>query len=525
MPYRRRLACWVSWLCLFLISPGVASAEFVFGDLHAHSGLSDDATGAPDDFFAVARDVARLDFVALSDHDAFLDSNEWEILKSTAASFDRPGEFVAFSAVEWTHHWHMNIVFERDDEAMCNAVDCGFPSDFYEFYAPRVRAEAAAAHVNHPADLYKIDWLQIDDTITTSVEVWNTGGAGDNEPGFGNALWALRSGFRLGLVGVSDDHHTDERPMLLGTGLTGCDVAALTRADLLSALRERRCYATSGERIELDLRVDGAPMGAELARPLGASVPVAVDVRATATPVTIELLQDGDVVAKRRCETSLCSLADRVRLRQPTSFVYARVLQPEGERAWSSPVWLRGECADGGTACLASRLSPGGGPEADDCLAEWTLPWPPLLEPYHRGAGRVSCVDGDPRCDFGSAPGECTVRAGLCLAIDDRRTRGCRPEAPQSFEVIEPAETSSIDRDAASYQNRQALLASFHAMQTSEDRPACSPLSELRVPVGEQRFATRAEVEGRVDEDELFVECRSAPGPRRRLARGIAARD
>jgi len=100
---------------------------------------------------------------------------------ATASSFDRPGEFVAFSAVEWTHHWHMNAVFERHDEAMCDAVDCGFPPDFYEFYGPRVLAGAAAAHVNHPADIYKVDWLQIDDTVTTSVEVWNTGGEGDNE--------------------------------------------------------------------------------------------------------------------------------------------------------------------------------------------------------------------------------------------------------------------------------------------------------------------------------------------------------
>jgi hypothetical protein len=522
MTLRRLLLCWT--FCAGL-APLHASATFFFGDLHAHSGLSDDATGAPDDFFVAARDIARLDFVALSDHDAFLDQNEWGILKTTAASFDRPGEFVAFSAIEWTHHWHMNAVFERDDEAMCDAVDCGFPPDFYEFYGPRVHAGAAAAHVNHPADLYKVDWLQIDDTVTTSVEVWNTGGAGDNEPGFGNALWALRAGFRLGLVGVSDDHHTDERPMLLGTGLTGCDVDALTRADLLTALRDRRCYATSGERIELDLRVDGAPMGAELERPLGASVPVTVDIRATATPVAIELLHDGDVVARRRCGTALCSLSTRVRLRQPTSFVYARVVQPEGERAWSSPVWLRASCPDGGTSCLAARLAPGGGAEADDCITEWTLPWPPLLEPYHRGAGRVGCVDGDPRCDFGTTRGECTVRVGLCVAIEDRRTRGCAPVAPTAFEVLSPDEASPVDREAAAYQNRQALLATFHAMQTSDDRPACSPLSELRVPVGETRLRTRAEASGRVDEDELVVDCRTAPAPRRRLARGVAARD
>jgi hypothetical protein len=349
MVLRRLLSCCVSALC---IAPVAASADFFFGDLHAHSGLSDDATGAPDDFFVAARDLARLDFVALSDHDAFLDQNEWGILTTTAASFDRPGEFVAFSAVEWTHHWHMNAVFERDDEALCDAVDCGFPPDFYEFYGPRVHAGAAAAHVNHPADLYKVDWLQIDDTVTTSVEVWNTGGAGDNEPGFGNALWALRAGFRLGLVGVSDDHHIDERPMLLGTGLTGCDVDALTRADLLAALRERRCYATSGERIELDFRVDREPMGAELERSLGASVPATVEVRATATPVTIELLHDGEVVARRRCETALCSLAARVRRASSTRASFSRMASaPGAARSGSVPHVRRAARAASSRGC------------------------------------------------------------------------------------------------------------------------------------------------------------------------------
>src|SRR5258708_1836407 len=58
-----------------------AHATAYFGDLHAHSALSDDATNPPEQFFRVARDVAGLDFVVLSDHDAFLTDNEFEILK------------------------------------------------------------------------------------------------------------------------------------------------------------------------------------------------------------------------------------------------------------------------------------------------------------------------------------------------------------------------------------------------------------------------------------------------------------
>jgi len=46
-------------------APGPAVADVFFGDTHAHSGLSNDATGSPDGFFTVARDLAGLDFVVL----------------------------------------------------------------------------------------------------------------------------------------------------------------------------------------------------------------------------------------------------------------------------------------------------------------------------------------------------------------------------------------------------------------------------------------------------------------------------
>src|SRR5690606_24005658 len=115
--------------------------------------------------------------------------------------FDLPGRFVAFPGIEWTHHWHMNAYFRDDDAPYC--LRCPEAAEFYDFYRGLVLGNEAAAHVNHPADLFKVDWEQIDDHVTNAVEVWNTAGAGDNEPGFGNALWALRAGFRLGFVGVS----------------------------------------------------------------------------------------------------------------------------------------------------------------------------------------------------------------------------------------------------------------------------------------------------------------------------------
>jgi hypothetical protein len=498
--WRARVA--VALLPLLMLSPDARAAVY-FGDLHAHSALSDDASNSPDAFFRVARDVAGLDFVVLSDHDAFMSDNEAEILKTTAASFDVPGRFVAFPGIEWTHRWHMNAYFTRNDVPYC-LRDCPEAADFYEFYAPHVLAGEAAAHVNHPADLFKVDWEQIDDGITNGVEVWNTAGAGDNEPGFGNALWALRAGFRLGLVGVSDDHHSDAALPLLGTGLTGCPADALTRENLIAALRARRCWATTGERIVLELDVDGTPMGGELEAALDGRVQVTARAHGTRAGVVIELLRNGDVVARRRCGGTSCTLAADVAIVEPNTFLYTRSTQAGGDHAWSSPVWVRGACP-AGRSCLAARTATGGGTSDDDCLTEWLLPASPAFGVYSRARNRVRCTDGDPACDFGDEPGECVVRVGLCFAVDDQRLPGCAAAMPDAFDVIVPA--ASPDRATREFQNRATLRAAFHATRERAGSDVCSAASDLRVAVGSQRFEIESESAGRVDRDVLTVEC------------------
>jgi hypothetical protein len=492
-----------------------AAAEIFFGDLHAHSELSDDASNPPEAFFLTARDVAGLDFVVLSDHDIFLTADEWEILKATAASFDVPGRFVAFSAIEWSQDFHhLNVYFRGDDEEYCPLRECRQSADFYSFYGPRVLAGQAAAQVNHPADpFFLVPWNEMDDTITTSVEVWNSGSAGSHELRFGGSLWALRAGFRLGQVGVSDDHHSELSPPLLGTGLTGCHAAALTRADLLDALRARRCFATDGERIARDLEVDGTPMGGERSARIGERLAVRVEALATATPVVVEVVRNGDVVATRRCETPICDVSAAVRIVEPNTFVYARVAQAGDGHAWSSPVWVRGECAHG-TSCLQSRLVSGGGDGADDCLARWLV-----RDGAARSAGggtpRLVCRDGDPACDAGSEPDACTFELGLCFAIDAPTGGRCTAAAADGFEVLLPADAPRETADPDERETRQTLEAMFRATTTSTDKPGCTPPSSFRVPVGARRLQIRTTGDTRVDTDELVLEC-TAAGPTRR---------
>ena len=80
-----------------------------------------------------------------------------------------------------------------------------------------------------------------------------------------------RRGLKVGFIGGSDDH--SGRPGWSAAtvahhgvrgGLTAFLANDLTRETLWDALRARRCYGTTGERIILDVTVNGHPMGSEL---------------------------------------------------------------------------------------------------------------------------------------------------------------------------------------------------------------------------------------------------------------------
>lgn len=161
--------------------------------------------------------------------------------------------------------------------------------------------------------------------------------------------WA--TGHRIGVIGGSDNHFgtpglNDFAPTVPHhAGLAMVFAPRLEREAVFAALYDRRCYATTGARILLDVSVDGLTMGSEATRATGARLPISVTVSGTAAIAAIEVLKlEGDafVVLPGRLTRSgemdaTVAVDDMV---TASTLYYVRVQQADGEWAWTSPVWI-----------------------------------------------------------------------------------------------------------------------------------------------------------------------------------------
>lgn len=469
-------------------------------------------------FYIRARDASRLDFVVLSDHDIWVTQNEWATLTALADSFNDPGRFVTFLGIEWTHAYHMNVYFRGADGAFCNGEDggplCPKSQDFAAFYGPAVLAGEAGAHVNHPR--WRVPWHEVDTAVTPNAEMfnhwwdrlWNRDGAYDNERGFGTLLWALQAGHRLGFVGASDYHgYVWNGPV--GTGLTGCHVTNLTRDEVLDALRTRRCYATDGERIIVHFFVNGIAMGGQTTAPIGSAVTVTAVVSGTAVPTAIELVRNGVTVAtKTDCTNAVCVFSAPLTISDEYTFIYARVRQPAGRRAWTSPVWVRGTCETAAACPIERYVDDNTNAAADECIYRWRV-----QNAASRVDRLVTCSDGDPACDSGSTRNECTFRVGVCGGVTTGHSN-CPQAAVSELRLVRPS-AAEADTSDADLENRLTLLTAMRALGPTSPPGGCSPYVDIRVPLSQSSTLGRGsrwligegDSTGRRDRDTLRLHC------------------
>ena len=297
-----------------MLDPFAGPGQFFKGNLHTHSTRSD-AVRDPEAVCALYRD-AGYDFLALTDH--FLPKYGFPITDTRPFRTNRfttlLGAEVHAPATELGEPWHILAV--------------GLPEDFAptppEQRGPALAARCAEAGafvaIAHPA------WYGLTiadaDTIAAAhaVEIYNHTSAVKTDRGDGWALLdaMLARGRRL-LACATDDAHFRYNDFFGGWVMVKADT--LAPESLLEALKAGRYYSSQGPQIH--------------------ALAIGRD------EVAVECSPASTIMALGRGSGSATVFGDGLRAARlplqalkPGGYVRLVVVDAQGRRAWSNPVWL-----------------------------------------------------------------------------------------------------------------------------------------------------------------------------------------
>lgn len=288
------------------------SPMLFWGDLHGQTSHTV-GTGSLDEYLSFGRDAAALDFISWQGNDFQITDEDWTEVLEHIQRYHDPGRYVTFLGYEWSGltpaGGDHNFYFLGDSEPLHRSSHWLIEDKSDENTDRYPLSEALnewdgrkdALAVPHVGGRYA-NLNFYDARFMPAVEIHSHHGTFE-----WLAEEALSRELKIGIIAGSDDHTC--RPGLSyptnrgSRGLASFDVkggyagvyaAELSREALWDALRSRHTYATTGERIFLQVTTpEGAMMGDELR---GDQAPqLDIDVGGTSPIFTLEI--------RRRLET------------------------------------------------------------------------------------------------------------------------------------------------------------------------------------------------------------------------------
>lgn len=345
--------------------PAATPYKLYWGEIHGHTELSD-GKGTLDDYFQTARDKAQLDFCAVTDHDHGGPGREelwgwkWDLTRQKVTEYHNPGLFVTLLAYErdsWP--WYSNLcLYYRDGTGeMVRGKQDGEITR--EELAELLAREDIIVIPHHTADLGQgVNFECIaPELMAPLIEVYSKWGCSEY---FGNPRpvrresrgghWqdALELGACMGCVAGSDVHNS--YPGLRHSsleydepGLAAVLATDLTHEAVFDALKNRRCYGSSGDRIVIDFRIEDAVMGQEIELAAGARRRIYLHVKGQTLLSSVTVVKNSrdyfvDHTNGASDRYDLCVYD--IKAERKTDYYYVRVTQQNGCQAWSSPIWV-----------------------------------------------------------------------------------------------------------------------------------------------------------------------------------------
>ncbi|MGB3257402.1 MAG: DUF3604 domain-containing protein [Ornithinimicrobium sp.] len=332
--------------------------QLYWGDLHRHSLVSRCTSGdepSLEDFYRYAWDVCDYDFWAVTDHAENSSDHQWWSIQKIADLFHIPDRFVPLYGFEWTSasSGHQNVIYgdvERGAPLFsCMAEATSTPAGLWDALRQHP-AYPAITIPHHPgAAMVHNDWDYHDPDYSRLVEIFQACRGNYETPGCFRqysdgtatgtfALDGLLRGHRFGFIASSDHGH--------GASYVGAYARSLDRAEVFSALQERRTFAATTRDVVLEVRLVGSEggeafMGEEAV--IAGSRTVHVHAAGYADLARIEIVRDGQVahvVSPPVTAEGEVEIGLRVEWGQAEgSTVWDGTLSVEGGRVLETPFW------------------------------------------------------------------------------------------------------------------------------------------------------------------------------------------
>jgi hypothetical protein len=367
-----------------------------WGDIHVHTVFSNchaDYAKHPSFGYWYARDVAHLDFAGSADHLRGLSAERWRRTKEINDEYYEPGKFATILGFESSHSkdhgGDINAYFlensgdyfwlDREDMKTINpkvgldVLWTWLDGQGKEYMTIPHHTGRASKYRNFDLPYYNPDR----EPLLEIYSMWGSsearhdgyflqGGKTDNHAYLQDAL---RLGYRYGVIGSSDTHHTmpgtpcsilptpyhHPANKMAAQGLAAVYAKELTREAIFHSLMDRNCYATTSTRPILQFHVNGTRMGETIVSDRPGPRQIQVDLT-TSYSCEVQILRNNEVIdtinaPELRTVHQVTDEADPDALwirgspKNPRPFFqyYARAKYGgtlAGVSAWSSPIWI-----------------------------------------------------------------------------------------------------------------------------------------------------------------------------------------
>jgi hypothetical protein len=361
-----------------------------FGNLHSHTSYSD-GSSSPEKAYRHARDTAKLDFLAITEHNhsqAGRIANNPELysgsvdtsLISTARRFNHDSVFVAiygqeFSSISSGNHAN---VFEINQVIPSSIVPNGAWNKLFDDFLPLHRDSLGRLPIillNHPAigdspnskeygrdDFTSLNtWINKLDSFAKLINIIN-GPSHDihGSPGTPSEDEFLRY-LNLGLhvaPTCDQDNHRENWGSAADTR-TGVIARSLTKANIMEALRSRHVYATEDKNLSVIATMNGhligSIVGGNQVPAVNSTLQIELNIKDPDEPEAryiIDIYRDtvggigvADVIHEVIVTGDTVLKINAVKYTGSNQYFFIKILQTDDDgvlidHAWTAPVWF-----------------------------------------------------------------------------------------------------------------------------------------------------------------------------------------